>query len=179
MIVNNSLAKIGNLIETVYGIGYRLKLIEESTKGQHQEGVSLTTNSSNSNSQANSQSKSQQTISAINLIWQKHKARIFEQVNVLEQAAIAATQNDLNRELHSQAEREAHTLAGSLGTFGYPEGSKVARQIEKLLKAERNLEKSDPKKLYNLRYRKSDRASSTPLVVSQDLFCDQRTRNPP
>ncbi|MBD2505273.1 response regulator [Anabaena azotica] len=122
----------GDLVETVYGIGYRLKQQEE--EGRHP--------------QATGTGKSQQqTLTAIAGIWQKFYGRVDEQVRVLEQAAIALTQKALNWELRSQATREAHTLAGSLGTFGLPEGSKLARKIEQLLKSEKKLTSAEIKNL--------------------------------
>jgi PAS domain S-box-containing protein len=125
-----------NLIETVYGIGYRLKPQEENCQ-------ELIANSSNSISQP----QPQQILLAINQIWQKFKGRVIEQVNVLEQASLALTQkelgSELSLELYLQAKKEAHTLAGSLGTFGFAEGSKIARKIENLLKTEKNLHQFD------------------------------------
>jgi PAS domain S-box-containing protein len=122
-----------SLIETVYGIGYRLKPQSESNGSKQKDTYEL---EANFPSQFKSPVKLQQTALAINKVWQKFKGRVTEQVNILEEAAQALTQNALNQELHCQAEKEAHTLAGSLGTFGFPEGSKIARKIEKLLKAE-------------------------------------------
>ena len=52
--------------------------------------------------------------------------------------------------MHSQAAAEAHTLAGSLGTFGFANGSNLAREIEHLLKADRVLEQDEIAKLGDL-----------------------------
>ncbi|MGM3307816.1 response regulator [Anabaena sp. WFMT] len=114
-----------DLIETVYGIGYRLKPQKEENK------------------EASSQSQ-QQTLTAIANIWQRFRGRVDEQLSVLEQAA-----QTLTPELLSQASPEAHTLAGSLGTFGLPLGSELARKIEKLLKSGKTFTKTDIKHLQN------------------------------
>jgi len=136
----------GDLVETVYGIGYRLKAQEEE-QGSKEEVK-----------QPTSKGKSQQqTLTAIAGIWQKFYVRVDEQVKVLEQAAmtfersqmITLTQEALNSELYSQAIREAHTLAGSLGTFGLPEGSKLARKIEQLLKSGKRLTPTEIQSLQN------------------------------
>ncbi|WP_016952399.1 response regulator [Anabaena sp. PCC 7108] len=116
-----------DLIETVYGIGYRLKALEEDTHLQ-------------------SHLKSQPTFTAIADIWQRFRGRVNEQVNIIEQAA----QPTLNPELRSQAAQEAHTLAGSLGTFGLPLGSQLARKIEKILKSAKNFHATDTNNLQNL-----------------------------
>lgn len=107
-------AGAADLIETVYGIGYRLKPLEAHTASQHQ----------------------QQTLTALTGVWERFKPRISEQVAVLEQAVAAISKNTLTQELRAKAEQEAHTLAGSLGTFGFGEGSAIAKKIEHLLPAE-------------------------------------------
>ncbi|MBD2342534.1 response regulator [Anabaena subtropica] len=130
-----------DLVETVYGIGYRLK-------PQQEEGVRSKGEAKNLSSTPERKSQ-QQTLTAIASIWQKFYGRVDEQVQVLEQAAIALTQQALNSELHLQATREAHTLAGSLGTFGLPTGSKLAKKIEQLLKSGNQLTSTEIKSLQN------------------------------
>ncbi len=122
-----------NLIETVYGIGYRLKPHEEKKREQEDEEKT-----------SDSQVTKAQTLLAIAGVWEKYKGRISGQVNVLLEAVQSLEKDEsLTKELHSQAAAEAHTLAGSLGTFGFAEGSKLARQIEHLLKADKVLDKTD------------------------------------
>ncbi|WP_414577401.1 response regulator [Anabaena sp. CCY 9402-a] len=122
----------GDLIETVYGIGYRLKSQEEGKRGTGAQGRRGAGEKGKSASVGKSQSDS--TLTGIAGIWQKFYGRVDEQVRVLEQAATALSQEALNSELRLQARQEAHTLAGSLGTFGLPEGSKLARKVEQVLK---------------------------------------------
>ncbi len=122
-----------NLIETVYGIGYRLKPQEGETRGQGEEEEI----SSNQVTKA-------QTLNAVAGVWEKYKGRVSEQVNLLFEAVQALEKDkSLNTQLHSQAAAEAHTLAGSLGTFGFTNGSKLAREIENLLKVDRVLEQNE------------------------------------
>ncbi|AFY47596.1 PAS domain S-box [Nostoc sp. PCC 7524] len=128
-----------DLIETVYGIGYRLKPQEEESKGAGKK----------EKSQSGGKSQSDTTLTAIAGIWRKFYGRVDQQVRVIEQAALAITQGALNLELHLQARQEAHTLAGSLGTFGLPEGSKLARKIEQLLKSEPNWTPKEITKVQN------------------------------
>ncbi|WP_066379038.1 response regulator [Anabaena sp. CA = ATCC 33047] len=122
-----------DLIETVYGIGYRLKPQEES-KGTGEQGNKGAGEKKKSPT-SHSKSQTETTLTAIAGVWQKFYGRVDQQVKVIEQAALAITQEAPDLELYSQARQEAHTLAGSLGTFGLPEGSKLARQIEQLLKS--------------------------------------------
>lgn len=120
-----------DLIETVYGIGYRLKPQERKAEKENQT------------LDIQHQTSSQQTLSAVAGVWQRFKGRVAEQINVLEQAAQALSTDTLSQELRDLAQKEAHTLAGSLGTFGFAQGSKLARKIENLLKCDRRLEATE------------------------------------
>jgi len=73
----------------------------------------------------------QQTRSALAGVWHRFRTRVSEQVAVLEQTA--ALLNQAAGREWQLAEQEAHTLAGSLGTFGLTEGSRLARKIEYML----------------------------------------------
>ncbi len=124
----------GDLIETVYGIGYRLKLQKE--EGNKKEEITAS-------SSPISEPSPKQIVVAIAGVWNRFKGRVGEQVSVIEQAAVASTKNALNQKLRKQALQEAHTLAGSLGTFGFALGSKLAREIEHLLKTGKTLTKAE------------------------------------
>lgn len=101
-------------IKTVYGVGYRLKTNED--------------NSTAETSQLNTQ-PSKRTAD-INQIWLQFKDLAFERLASLEKLAIALAENHVTEELQAQAKSSAHKLAGSLGCFGFPEGSKIAKQFE-------------------------------------------------
>jgi DNA-binding response OmpR family regulator/HPt (histidine-containing phosphotransfer) domain-containing protein len=105
-------------IETVYGIGYRLKPLESSESPINQEKTR------------------KQTLATVAEVWTRFQKRVSEQIAVLDQAASALSEKALAQELQQQAIREAHTLAGALGTFGFMEGSQRAREIEHLLQSE-------------------------------------------
>lgn len=109
-----------DLIETVYGLGYRLKLpsnIETrwSSTGQRPPQAQKEKNFS------------PQT--ALEMVggWQRFQARFSNRVSVLEQAAASLLENKLGSELRQQAEQAAHKLAGSLGMFGFAKGSQLAQ----------------------------------------------------
>jgi diguanylate cyclase (GGDEF)-like protein len=68
-------------------------------------------------------------------LWDEFKSTIFEQLKALEQAALALLEGSLHNELRQKAEREAHKLAGSLGSLGLAEGTRLARELEHLLGA--------------------------------------------
>jgi DNA-binding response OmpR family regulator len=92
-----------DFIETVYGIGYRLKPIDPP-------GAAL-----------------------LNETWEKFKGQVHEQVAVLEQLAVRFLNRDLQSDWQKIGKNIAHSLTGSLGSFGFSLSSELARQIEKLL----------------------------------------------
>lgn len=122
-------ASVG-FIQKVYGLGYRLQPLseletqEESfrkaplTSPSPQKETTLTTN----NVQA-----------SLNKLWQKYEDTFRSQVEVLRIASTALIEDRLTQELRQKAKQEAHRLAGSLGIFGFAEGSKLAGMLEQLL----------------------------------------------
>ncbi|MCC5645499.1 response regulator [Nostoc sp. CHAB 5824] len=133
-----------DLVETVYGIGYRLKQLEDGEqKSREAEGQGSRGELDRAKSPATNLKSQQQTLMAVAEIWQRFQGRVDEQVRVLEEAIATLNQNSLNAELLSLAAKEAHTLAGSLGTFGLPLGSKFARNIELLLSSGQSWSKSE------------------------------------
>ncbi len=112
-------------VETVYGIGYRLKPL---------------------NAAHNSPQTSQLLINA----WEKFKDQIHEQVAVLEQLAVRFLRKDLPLDWQVTGKEIAHSLGGSLGTFGFPVGSELAKQIEKLLNNPQKLSDEQGQNLYSL-----------------------------
>ena len=115
-----------DLIETVYGVGYRLRAIEGKTEDK------LIAQSSRPK-QSLPEANPQQTLAAIRGVWEKSQGRIDQQMTVLEQAVAALDRQMLSLDLRQQAIQEAHTLGGSLGLFGFANGSDLARSIERLL----------------------------------------------
>lgn len=70
---------------------------------------------------------------AVSGLWEKFKDKIINRLKVLDRATAAILAGTLGEELQQEAIREAHKLAGSLGTFGFAQGSCLAREIEELL----------------------------------------------
>jgi HPt (histidine-containing phosphotransfer) domain-containing protein len=66
-------------------------------------------------------------------LWVQFQGIIFQRLQAICTAAQAAAQGSLDDATRLTALRDAHRLAGSLGTFGLPEGTRVAREIESLL----------------------------------------------
>jgi DNA-binding response OmpR family regulator len=128
------------MIETVYGMGYRLK--------PHPKQVA--SGSRTAPTQADSSKKpkhSAEDIATANKVLDQFrdsfKQRVAMQVTVLEQAHTAVLARNLDEKLKQAAKYEAHKLAGSMATFGYPEGSKLGRAVEHLLMNDRALTREE------------------------------------
>lgn len=70
---------------------------------------------------------------AIHAIWERHREETVRRVRTLEEAVAALPDGALDDDLHARAQRDAHKLAGSLGMFGFPTGSELAREFEQTL----------------------------------------------
>ena len=66
-------------------------------------------------------------------LWQRSLPILEQRLAVLDSAAAAAQSATLSDELRTQAITDVHKLSGSLGMFGYPQATELARDIEALL----------------------------------------------
>jgi DNA-binding response OmpR family regulator len=107
------------IIETVYGIGYRLK------------------------SPSSDASERKKDLTSLDIVLERYKDTFTQQIAVLEQANSKLLDGKLTVCDRQNSEQEAHKLAGSLGTFGYPKGSQLAREIELLLMEDKPLGKQE------------------------------------
>lgn len=69
-------------------------------------------------------------------IWQRGLPRLRTRLTELDGAAAAAVAGSLTNETRAQVAATAHQLAGSLGMFGYTQGTETARAIEIMLEAD-------------------------------------------
>ena len=69
----------------------------------------------------------------ISALWERSLPLITERLNSLDVACEAALLDRLSPLMRRGAADTAHKLAGSLGMFGYPRGTELAREIEQLL----------------------------------------------
>lgn len=118
-----------DLIETLYGQGYRLNPQYLTVVTQSTPTINLV--------------KAEAARSRVAQIWQQTKHASFNRLAVLEQAVQAMKSGELEANWRRNATQSAHKLAGSLGTFGFPEGSQIAKQLEMLLSSELALQPGD------------------------------------
>lgn len=69
-------------------------------------------------------------------VWKQKEDITLGRIRILKRTSLALGNRSLTPELRRLAAGEAHKLAGSLGTFGFPEGSRLARKMEDLLQTE-------------------------------------------
>jgi HPt (histidine-containing phosphotransfer) domain-containing protein len=67
---------------------------------------------------------------ALQRLWEKFLPEISRRIRILDQAVSAMETGALTAELRVEAHEAAHKLAGTLGTFGHPQGSLDARALE-------------------------------------------------
>ena len=103
-------------IKTVYGVGYRLKDIADYDRSSEP----ITTDR-------------QEHQAVVSQTWSKFQDLALQRLADVEKFAVALVEASVTPKIHQQARRSAHKLAGSLGCFGFPEGSKIAKQLERLL----------------------------------------------
>lgn len=110
-------------IETVYGLGYRLK--EQESRGARVETRAIAPESE----------VQKQTLAAMAGVWDQFKDSIRDRVEALARSVTACLEGEANAGAIAFSQREAHKLAGALGIFGFGEGSRLAREMEEILQA--------------------------------------------
>ncbi len=79
--------------------------------------------------------RAEQTQTVVAGVWSRFEGALRARVESIEAASAAIRDGSLGSELRELAERDAHKLAGSLGTFGLALGTRLAREAESLLAA--------------------------------------------
>ncbi len=145
-----------DLLETVYGLGYRLKpreskVAQPSTLSQVARDVSQqapqkteTTSTSRPDSKSTATS---QIPPELMVLWERSKEKYRDRINILEQAVAALVTDTLSAELRQQAQMQAHTLLGSLGSFGLMDASRLSREIEQTFQTNRTLNPAEKEQL--------------------------------
>lgn len=112
-----------DLLETVYGLGYRLKAPQQKPNADQNVASPLHSTTP----------LSAKKLASVNKVLQRYQHTFIDRVAVLEQSEASLRQGRLSLALRQEAAQEAHRLAGTLGSFGYGAGSKLAGAIEHLL----------------------------------------------
>lgn len=124
-------------IETVYGIGYRLRKLPDSidvSSSATIESIKTAANSQPANSQPVTHKNDAEIADRIAVglaqIWSTSQGKLFTRIENLEQAIALAHLDQITASIAQIAEESAHKLAGSLGMFESIRGSELAKKIE-------------------------------------------------
>jgi len=127
------------LIETVYGLGYRLKAAPKKLSDAVSSSEPALTVAPHPIAPIDS-SQQQQSTAAIAQATEWFQASLGQRITVLETVEQALQQETLTPQQRGQAKEEAHRLSGGLGIFGYPKGVPFAQRLEELLTTEVQLD---------------------------------------
>lgn len=123
------------LIETVYGLGYRLKSVAESAgspaAAEREPAAADSTIAAKLTPTADSPLI--EDLAELHKLQRRFQSTVAARLFDLEATIESLKQPDSDPSLHQQAVAKAHRLAGGLGTFGYHQGSQRARLIEQML----------------------------------------------
>ncbi len=138
-----------DLVETVYGLGYRLKSLPEDFESQKVAGETAETASESrqSSRELNNDERRLKVLTVVAEIRAKLRANFIEKVAIFDRAIAQIQTRTLEEELRREAQAQAHKLVGSLGTLGLPQGSEVARKLEHLFKPENVLKPGSVQKI--------------------------------
>jgi diguanylate cyclase (GGDEF)-like protein len=116
-------AGVADILETIYKQGYRLKQPEIVSKDCQEEITPVVS-----------------VASELKAVWEKYRQSYSDRLSIIKQAITSLQNGTLTPTQQQEAEKEAHTLTGSLGCFGLDTASQISRQIQQLLKQEKGLE---------------------------------------
>ena len=120
-------AGAGDILETIYKQGYRLKPQEVIGKNS-EEDIILT------------QTPVTGIASELIAIWEQYRQSYSDRLIIIQEALTALKTGTITPTQQQEAEREAHTLIGSLGCFGLDQASQISRQIQQFFKQEQELQ---------------------------------------
>jgi DNA-binding response OmpR family regulator/HPt (histidine-containing phosphotransfer) domain-containing protein len=130
--IRKKLEKAGadaNIIQTIYGIGYRLKELVSKTDNSKLEPSQTKFNQAEFKEEFK-QNKQEKLLAYIRELWLANKESVFADLSSLK-SYFEGKNNSLDKD---SAIRIAHTLVGLFGTYGFGEASNLCREIEVGLK---------------------------------------------
>lgn len=134
-------------IDTIYKLGYRLRHQETE---EPEKRISKVEKFRADRSDRGEQSPLSSIPSELREVWQEVRQIYCDRLSTIQQAVAALQSQTLTPEQQQSAVQEAHTLVGSLGSFGLDKASGLARQIQQIFKQTQPLGHPDVAKLLPL-----------------------------
>jgi DNA-binding response OmpR family regulator/HPt (histidine-containing phosphotransfer) domain-containing protein len=125
--LRNKLSAVGapqDLIATAHGRGYYLKPLDTEIEGTLEITPNLISTTTD---------RQTQYLELLNQTWQTHRSTCLDRLQTLRSALELLQNNCLTPTTQTEAHRLAHTLVGTLGTFGIQQAMEMARTIEQEL----------------------------------------------
>lgn len=155
---------IADPIETLYGLGYRLR--NEPSPEQIPDQIPDRHSPVTPTSQQIAEAKLKAAIAEIT---KKLRESLAKLIPFFRQVAIALEAGSLDLKMRDRGCMEAHRLVGSLGTLGFPQGSAIAIQIEQLLQHDFPLSQNDVGQLHTL-IDDLETSANEPLKISKNYI---------
>ncbi|MBK1988529.1 response regulator [Sphaerospermopsis aphanizomenoides BCCUSP55] len=130
-------AGVTDILETIYKQGYRLKQQKVLDQNGKEDLTSAPV-------------PADDVAPELKTVWQKYSQSYSDRLFIIQQAITALQHGTLTPIQKHQAEREAHTLIGSLGCFGLDVASQISRQIQQFFQQETELKPPEIEKIGQL-----------------------------
>lgn len=118
-------------IETVYGIGYRMRKLPDPIDVSTSPSATIPVEFADPPAQPPNDAEITHRIAlGLAKVWSKSQGKLFTRMEHLEQAIALANADQITDSIAHIAEESAHKLAGSLGMFESVRGSELAKEIE-------------------------------------------------
>lgn len=151
-----------DLIETIYGLGYRLKPLQnKEIPAMIAENPPL--------SQNQDSIRQAQCIENLKNIRQKYQESLQEKATIFAQTLRQLQSGSLEENLRKKTEINIHQLAGSLGSLGFSDASKFAKEIEYIFKHNPNLQESQIKRFQEFMEELKKIIDQSPSSLSQSI----------
>lgn len=144
------------MIETVYGLGYRFKASP----------IAATESATPKSVSEEEPLNNLESFALLDQLRSRFQESLNQRITVLEAAAATLETTSLPATQHQAAKEEAHRLVGSLGTFGCPEGSNRAREIEQWLSTYTDDKQGNVKQLQSLLMQLKQAIASSPQAAA-------------
>jgi DNA-binding response OmpR family regulator/HPt (histidine-containing phosphotransfer) domain-containing protein len=120
-----------DFIGTIHGRGYYLKPIQSPISSSPER--SSTKNLNSLPRPPIDNSDEQQYLNFLNDTWKETQLNCLEQLTVLSQSVQTLQTGSFELGLQQKAHQVAHKLAGTLGIFGFTQGTQISRRLEQIL----------------------------------------------
>ncbi len=179
-----------DLIATSHGRGYYLKILELSTvtiaparetparETPAREIPNIATpNVPIEQSKSNESTQQAQYLELLNDTWKKHRSTCIERVELIQSALDKLQAGQLTATIQAEAYRAAHTLVGTLGTFGLHEAMQLARNLDQELHPDLYLESNQAESLRSFLNQLQQQIEQTLYIENLPTMLEHRPKS--